>query len=294
MSYRYFKFVLILFTSLTLTLASTAQAAPPLQEDGTTLGDSLNLDENGEPIDEGEESGGNNLGTIMSGDGETDDGAADDCTTDDGTTDDCTTDDGTTDDGATDDGTTDDGTTDDCTTGDGTTDDCGTDDGTTDEETDPTLHQHPVASAIADYFGVEYDEIITLHESGNSFGNIAKAYFFADKLELEPAELLESAHSSGWGNVLKENGLHPGSVGKGNDKQVETPDEPADTVETSAQPGSKGNHGGGVNPDLAGPGGGNGHGNGQGNGAGGAGENHSGQGNGGGNSDHGKGNGKDK
>jgi hypothetical protein len=264
MSYRYFKFVLILFFSLTLTLASTAQAAPPLQEDETTLGDSLNLDENGEPIDDGEESsGGNNLGTIMSGDDET-------------------TDDGTTDEGATDDGTTDDS----------TTDDGATDDGTTDDETDPTLHQHPVASAIADYFGVEYDEIMTLHESGNGFGNIAKAYFFADKLEMEPAELLESAHSSGWGNVLKENGIHPGSVGKGNNKQVETPEEPTDTIETSSQPGSQGNHGGGVNPDLAGPGGGNGHGNGQGNGNGGAGEDHPGQGNGGGNSDHGNGGGK--
>ncbi len=213
--------------------------------DGSSLGDSLNLDDDGAPVDEVDSpSGGNNLGTVMSG--------KDDETADDGTTDDGTTDDGTIDDDA------DDGT---------------TDDGTTDEVT----KQHPVATALAEYFEVEYNEIMSLHESGYGFGNIAKAYFFADQIGLTPEELLLEAHGSGWGNVLKENGMHPGSVGNGGGNKPDVPgqgngaQEPQNNGATDLTgPDSHGGNGhgngnGGGNGHGGGNGGGNGHGGGHGN-----------------------------
>ncbi len=93
-------------------------------------------------------------------------------------------------------------------------------DGTTppvddDTETGETVAQHPVAAALANFFGVSYDEVFGLHTAGNGFGNIAKAYFFAEVIGTTPADLLEQAHGAGWGNVLKENGIHPGAVGQG-------------------------------------------------------------------------------
>jgi hypothetical protein len=227
-----FTFSLILL----LALVPVVQAAPPLLG-GSSLGDSLNLDENGDPVDEVDDTGGNNLGTVMSD--KTDD----------------TIDDGTTDDGTTDDGTTDDGT------------------------TGEVVKQHPVATALADYFDVDYDEIMTLHEEGNGFGNIAKAYFFADQLGLTPQDLLLEAHTSGWGNVLKQNGIHPGAVGNGGGKKSDVTGPEDSTIE----PQNNGAAG------LSGPGGhgGNGHGNGGGNGHGygndNGGDNGGGKGHGGGN-----------
>jgi hypothetical protein len=252
--------VLIIFL---LSAASVAQAAPPSQEgsqDASKLGDTINGDGPDDNVDEEEASGGNNLGTIMSGKGGTND------------TDDSTgvgTDDGS--DDGTDDGTGD-GTDD--STGDGTDD--GTNDGTdgdTDDGTDDSAKQHPVASAIADFFDVPYDEVASLHEDGNGFGNIVKAYFFADKLEppMTPQELLEAAHGSGWGNVLKEGGIHPGSVGNGGGNRPEK-------EKVGGPPGGDGPPGqskknndnpdsGAIGPaNMAGPGGGNGNGNGNGNG----------------------------
>jgi hypothetical protein len=251
------QFVLTLCLILLMSVVPVTQAAPPLQggsTDGTSLGDSLNLNEDGTPVDE-VESGGNNLGTVMS---DKEDETIEDDTPDDGTTDDSTTDEDTTEDGTTDDGTTDEDT---------------TDDGTTEE----VIKQHPVATALAGYFEVEYDEIMTLHEDGYGFGNIAKAYFFADQLGLTPQDLLLEAHDSGWGNVLKENGIHPGAVGKGGGKKSDVTEPENPTTEEPQ---------GGATTDLTGQGGGNGHGNGGGNGHGG--------GNGGGNGhsdDHGGGNG---
>ncbi|MBE7549799.1 MAG: hypothetical protein HS126_01805 [Anaerolineales bacterium] len=242
-------FILTLSLILLLALVAAAHAAPP-SPDGSSLGDSLNLDENGNPVDEVDDTGGNNLGTVMS------DKTGD--TIDDGTTDEETTDDGT----AGDD------------TGDDTTDDGTTDDGTTGE----VAKQHPVGSALADYFDVDYEEIMTLHDAGTGFGNIAKAYFFADQLGLTPQDLLLEAHTSGWGNVLKQNGIHPGAVGNGGGKKSEVTGPENSTLE----PQNNGASG------LTGPGGqgGNGHGNGGGNGHG----NGNGGGNGGGKG-HGGGNG---
>jgi hypothetical protein len=73
---------------------------------------------------------------------------------------------------------------------------------------------------------VPYEDVFGLHEAGNGFGTITKAYYFTNLLsdvELPPGmtppdspeALLEVAHGSGWGNILKDYGIHPGSIGNG-------------------------------------------------------------------------------
>lgn len=184
MLFKKIRFIVTISAILLLSIVSVAQAAPPLQEgaqeEDSSLGETLDLD------DEESAGKGYNLGTVMSGaNGDTDDGADDG--TDDGTND--GTDDGS--DGDTN-GDTDEGD--------------GIDDGTM---------QHPVASALAGFFNVEYEEVFSLHQEGYGFGVIAFAYFFADATGMSEVELLQAAQESGWGNVLKENGIHPGSIGRG-------------------------------------------------------------------------------
>ena len=79
---------------------------------------------------------------------------------------------------------------------------------------------HPVASAIADYFAekfdakyseeagpvVTYENIITLHDSGYGFGVITKAYFFAYNFDIDPTNLSDIMNGDirGWRKVLNE------------------------------------------------------------------------------------------
>ena len=57
---------------------------------------------------------------------------------------------------------------------------------------------------------------MALHEEGLGFGVIAKAYFAAQKLGIDPQVLLDQfAAGMGWGEIMKENGLHPGRAGRG-------------------------------------------------------------------------------
>jgi hypothetical protein len=76
---------------------------------------------------------------------------------------------------------------------------------------------HPVAAAMAEFFDVPYSEIWNLHEvEGYGFGVIAHAYFAAQKLGILPGELLDKFDSGmGWGQILKDYGLHPGRAGRG-------------------------------------------------------------------------------
>ncbi|UCD29307.1 MAG: hypothetical protein JSV03_02165 [Planctomycetota bacterium] len=92
--------------------------------------------------------------------------------------------------------------------------DDGTDDDA-DDGPDGMDQQHPVATVLAKVFDVTYEDVMELHLAGNGFGNIVKAYFFAEELEMDPSEVLEQAHLSGWGSIFKEAGVHPGSVGNG-------------------------------------------------------------------------------
>jgi hypothetical protein len=77
---------------------------------------------------------------------------------------------------------------------------------------------HPVASAMSEFFDVEYDEISSLHEDGLGFGVIARAYFVSQKLDdgTTPQSLLDEFESGlGWGEIMKAHELHPGLVGRG-------------------------------------------------------------------------------
>jgi hypothetical protein len=173
-------FVLVLIFILSVSIV---QAAPPAQtptDDGSSLGDTLDMDKF-------------NLGSVMSG-READDEGTPEATTE--PTAEPTTE-------PTDEPTVE-------PTDEPTVEPTGE---PTAEPTEEASQPHPVASALADYFGVPYDEIMGLHEAGYGFGNIAKAYFFADKLGMTPSELLESAHGSGWGNILKEAGIQHGNGG---------------------------------------------------------------------------------
>ena len=79
-----------------------------------------------------------------------------------------------------------------------------------------TTISHPVASAMAKYFKVEYSEIAALHEEGLGFGVIAHAYFVAETLGISPMEVIAKFQAgTGWGVIMKEYGLPPGLAGRG-------------------------------------------------------------------------------
>lgn len=91
---------------------------------------------------------------------------------------------------------------------------------------DTTSVSHPVASAIAEYFGEYFDvdasSIAALHDEGLGFGVIAHAHFVARTLstvgpdEVTPDDVLELFQDgTGWGEILKDYGLHPGLAGRG-------------------------------------------------------------------------------
>ncbi|MCB9079520.1 MAG: hypothetical protein H6631_18105 [Anaerolineaceae bacterium] len=237
----------VIFTALIISFVSfnsLVQAAPALQDNtqNDSLGDSFNLDDEGNVLDDGG-SGGNNLGKIMSGknndDGleePADDAPADQIDDDPGDgpgdgLDDVDDDDDLTDD-PTGDGAPADEAIDDSDEATEDDDDVADDDPAGGDEAMTEPKQHPVAAAIAEYFDVPYEEIMSLHENGYGFGNITKAYFFAKKLNqmnmdmegatpVTPEDLLNEAHGSGWGNVLKDNDIHPGAVGNGAGKHAD-------------------------------------------------------------------------
>lgn len=82
---------------------------------------------------------------------------------------------------------------------------------------------HPVAIAIANHFsdtGVTYTDIMSHHvNQGLGFGVIAKAYFISEALsgtnEMVGPLIAEFLNGSGWGQILKAHGLHPGVAGRG-------------------------------------------------------------------------------
>jgi hypothetical protein len=86
--------------------------------------------------------------------------------------------------------------------------------------TSTTTNTHPVAAAVATYFSgvfsTTYEGVMALHEEGYGFGVIAKAYFAAQKLGIDPQVLMdEFAAGTGWGNIMKNHQLHPGQAGRG-------------------------------------------------------------------------------
>lgn len=86
---------------------------------------------------------------------------------------------------------------------------------------------HPVANELVKYFSKDdesgllfddrYEEVMSLHEMGFGFGAITKAFFLAEmlnnkNLESDLVTLLDRARQEGWGNVLKTENIHPGSL----------------------------------------------------------------------------------
>jgi hypothetical protein len=92
---------------------------------------------------------------------------------------------------------------------------------TVDDEDDETEEgwQHPVAARLADYFGMNYDELMAYHESGVGFGLLARACFLAESLadeEFTVEGILAMKESGkGFGYFFHEYGIHPGSYNLG-------------------------------------------------------------------------------
>jgi hypothetical protein len=83
----------------------------------------------------------------------------------------------------------------------------------------PTLtFTHPVALAISDFFGIPYTEVMSLHQSGLGFGEIARVYMIAkySNGQVTPDQVLQMRESGeGWGQIMKQLGFHPGGKGLG-------------------------------------------------------------------------------
>jgi hypothetical protein len=70
---------------------------------------------------------------------------------------------------------------------------------------------HPVGLAISQFFSVTYTQVMSMHQSGLGFGEIARVYMLAQSSGKTPAEVLAMRESGmGWGQIMKELGFKPG------------------------------------------------------------------------------------
>ncbi len=77
---------------------------------------------------------------------------------------------------------------------------------------------HPVGIMIAMYFNIPYTQVMTLHNEGWGFGEIARAYLTAlhSNGVLTPEQVLALRQDGiGWGQIKKEFGINPGQNGLG-------------------------------------------------------------------------------
>ncbi|MEZ4672607.1 MAG: hypothetical protein R3E39_32300 [Anaerolineae bacterium] len=150
---------------------------------------------------------------------------------------------------------------------------------------------HPVATHIAETFGVDYNEVMLLHCEGNGFGNIIRAYALAEAADdaSTARDFIDRHHGGeGWGQIMRDSDVHPSDLAPGKVlKNHGNTEDDGTTTDGSTTNGSNGNgHGNGGNGN-----GNNGNGGGNGNGNGNGGNGNGNNGNGGGNG-HGNGNGK--
>jgi hypothetical protein len=127
---------------------------------------------------------------------------------------------------------------------------------------------HPVATAIANQFGVDYADVWALHCNGWGFGEIARAYLLAEETgeDVEHFVALREM-GTGWGQIMHATGVHPSQLAPGRVmvRQIfgttdESDAEAATIQQGQQQPGGgrpahagpPGNPGGG-RPDHAGP-----------------------------------------
>jgi hypothetical protein len=142
---------------------------------------------------------------------------------------------------------------------------------------DEEAAQHPVGSALADFFssllGVDYDTIMSVHEEGVGFGVIAQALWLTNALDGDAelfAMIIDAKQSGDYSAIVLPDGSSPQNWGqfrkalldhKQNLGQIMSGHASNGTEETpttgSASPDNGNGHGNGGN----GQGGGNGHGN---------------------------------
>jgi len=73
---------------------------------------------------------------------------------------------------------------------------------------------HPVAAAIASFFGLDYSVVEAWHDEGLGYGEIARAYFLAELSGESVAEVMALyERGMGWGEVAKALDLAPGNRG---------------------------------------------------------------------------------
>ena len=90
------------------------------------------------------------------------------------------------------------------------------------EETTTEPLGHPIIMFLAGLTEMEPEEILAIHEEGYGMGEIAKAYYLLSLVAEEGSEfvlpdgstmesILALSLETGWGNVYKDLGIHPGS-----------------------------------------------------------------------------------
>lgn len=168
---------------------------------------------------------------------------------------------------------------------------------------------HPVATRISQEFGVDYQTVIQMHCDGSGFGEITRAFLLAELSGGTAQDYLDLRKGGqGWGQIMRESGVHPSelapgrAIGRGHRDDPESTDTP-DSDESVQRGNGNGNgnanrgngngngNGNGGNRNGNGNGNGNGRGNGGGNGNGNGNGNGRGNGGGGGNG-NGNGNGR--
>jgi hypothetical protein len=69
---------------------------------------------------------------------------------------------------------------------------------------------HPVAQAVANVYGVDYETVIGWHCDGFGFGDIAIALRLAERLGTDAGSLLSQVEGEpDWGELLRDAGIHP-------------------------------------------------------------------------------------
>jgi len=110
--------------------------------------------------------------------------------------------------------------------------------------TPTSFFTHPVALAISKYFSVTYPEVMSLHQSGLGFGEIAHIYMIAKysngqvsngQVSPELVELVRTMRESGmgWGQIMKElsfklGGKNLGAIMSGHGVKDQPPGNPND------------------------------------------------------------------
>jgi hypothetical protein len=82
------------------------------------------------------------------------------------------------------------------------------------QDEDPE-HESPVTQFLTGITGAAPGDIVGHQESGNSLGNVARAYLFAELWGGTAADALGESHGKGWGVMFRGADLDPGGGGRG-------------------------------------------------------------------------------